>query len=88
MSETNNVPVAEAVEKKCVNCPKCGTALYVKEGNYAHICPVCSQMFRIRTGTKLVKDVSQKTMVEAYVTVDKNAEGEVTTESVVADPKN
>ncbi len=83
MKDTN-IPVAEAVEeKKTVNCPKCSTALKVKAGNYAHICPVCQQMFRIRTGTKLGKDVSRKMMVEAYLSVDKDAKGSVNTQSVV-----
>ncbi len=80
MSE--NIPV---VEKKCVNCPKCGTALRVKVGNYAHVCPVCSQVFRIRTGQKLVKDITRKPMVEAYVHVGKNKEGNVSTDTVVTE---
>ena len=81
----NNVEVAEEVaeRKAVVNCPKCGTALNVKLGNYAHVCPVCTQVFRTRIGERLVKDVSRKTMVEAFVTVDKNASGEVNSDSVV-----
>ncbi len=82
----NNIPVAVAKEEKCiVNCPKCSTALYVKKGNYAFVCPVCSYVFRIRVGHKMVKDVTRKTMMEAFVTVDKGANGDVKTGSVVAD---
>ncbi len=85
----NNIPVAEVATEKTaeVNCPKCGTTLRVKVGNYAYVCPVCSQVFRTRTGERLVKDVSRKTMVEAYVTVDKDANGEVKTESIVNEKK-
>ncbi len=87
MKENNNIPVAEVAEAKkwVVNCPKCGSALTVKSGNFAHLCPVCAQVFRLRTGSKLVKDVSRKTMVEAYVAVDKDAKGDVKTDSVVTD---
>ncbi len=84
------IPVAETaepvVEKKgIVNCPKCSTPLHVKVGNIAYLCPVCSQMFRTRIGEKLVKDVTRKTMVEAFITVDKDADGNVKTSSVVTD---
>ncbi len=85
VTEAPAVEVAEVVEqKKCiVNCPKCSTALFVKLGNFAHLCPVCSNVFRTRVGEKLVKCVTRQTMVEAYVTIDKDAKGEVKTESVV-----
>ncbi len=77
--------VAEKVEEsKCVvNCPKCSTLLSVKTGNYAHLCPVCAQVFRIRTGEKLIKDVTRTTMVEAYVNVDRDVEGGVHTNTIV-----
>ncbi len=82
-------PVMEATpveEKKgIVNCPKCSTALHVKVGNVAYLCPVCSQMFRTRVGQKLVKDVTRRTMVEAFVTVDKDTDGNVRTGSVITD---
>ena len=83
----NNIAVAEvAEEKKCmVNCPKCSTSLNVKVGNYAYVCPVCSNVFRTRTGERLVKDVSRKTMMEAFVAVDKNAKGAVKAHSVLND---
>lgn len=85
----SKVPVAEVAEEKkvVVNCLKCGAALNVKVGNYAHVCPICNQVFRIRTGEKLVKDVSRKMMVEAYVSVDKDAAGEVKADSVVTETK-
>ena len=77
----NNIAVAEvAEEKKCmVNCPKCSTSLNVKVGNYAYVCPVCSNVFRTRVGERLVKDVSRKPMMEAFVAVDKS--GRKTVES-------
>ena len=57
MSE-NNVLVAEVEEKKVVvNCPNCSASLSVKLGNYAYVCPVCSQIFRTRVGERLVKEV-------------------------------
>ncbi len=79
------VETAEVVveKKHMVNCPKCSTLLSVKEGNFAHLCPVCSSMFRIRKGQKLVKDITRKTMVEAFVTVDKDDKGVVSTNSIV-----
>jgi transposase-like protein len=82
MSE-NKIPAAE--QKSVVNCPKCSTSLNVKVGNYAYVCPVCNQIFRTRIGERLVKDVSRKTMVEAYVSVDKDAEGAVNADSTVSD---
>ncbi len=76
---------AEVVEEKkvMVNCPKCSTALYVKTGNFAHLCPVCAQVFRTRVKERLLKDVSRKKMVEAFVTIDKDDKGEVKSNSVV-----
>ncbi len=86
-------PVVETaevvVEKKgIVNCPKCSTALHVKVGNIAYLCPVCSQMFRTRLGEKLVKDVSRQSMMEAFITVDKDADGKVSTNSIIKDKQN
>lgn len=63
----NNEPV---VKKAIVNCPKCSTSLNVKIGNYANLCPVCGQIFRTRLGERLVKDVSNKVVIET-VPVDK-----------------
>ncbi len=81
--------VAEVVEEtKCVvNCPKCSTLLTVKTGNYAHLCPVCSQVFRIRTSERLIKDVTRTTMVEAYVNVDKDVDGAVHTNTIINEKK-
>ncbi len=81
------VETAEVVEEKSgiVNCPKCSTALRVKVDNNAYLCPVCSNVFRTRISHKLVKDISSKTMVEAFVTVDRDSNGAVRTGSVVSD---
>ena len=54
-----------------VHCPKCGAALSLREGPLAHMCPVCNNLFRIRLGEKLVKDISRVTVSEAYVNVNK-----------------
>ena len=89
VTDVANIPVADntEVKKAEVNCPKCGTALRVKLGDYAHVCPVCNYVFRTRKGQRLVKDVSRKTMVEAFVTVGKDANGEVKTEQVLKEKK-
>ena len=51
-------PVAE--EKKfVVNCYRCGAALKVKASNVVYMCPVCNNLFRVRIGEKLVKDLSR-----------------------------
>ncbi len=74
------------VEKKgIVNCPKCSTALHVKVGNIAYLCPVCSQMFRTRLGEKMVRDITRQTMMEAFITVDKDVDGNVNTRSIIND---
>jgi len=44
-------------KKWIVNCMKCGAALNLKEGGQAYICPVCGTLLRIKTGTRLVKDL-------------------------------
>ncbi len=81
----NQAPVAE---KHVINCPKCGTALYVKVTNKAFVCPVCAGTFRVQISERLVKDISRKKMVEAYVTVDKDASGTVSSDSVVNEIKD
>lgn len=71
-SNANAEPVAakpvatEEVKQYIVNCYRCGAALNVKAGNVVYMCPVCNNLFRVRLGEKLVKDVS-KEMKEAYV---------------------
>jgi transposase-like protein len=89
VTDVENIPVVDTTEVKKaeVNCPKCGTALRVKLGNYAHVCPVCNYVFRTRKGQRLVKDVSRQTMMEAFVTVGKDANGEVKTEKVLKEKK-
>ncbi len=82
-----NIPVTDTsvAKKATINCPRCGSTLSVKTGNYAHICPVCSQMFRTRSSERLVKDVSNKTMVEAFVFMDQDKEGVVKADSLVSE---
>ena len=68
----NPTEVAVADEKKwTVNCHRCGAALHVKQDNNVYMCPVCNNLFRVRKGEKLVKDVSRVTVAEAYVNVNK-----------------
>ncbi len=56
-------PVVESVpvEPKTwtVNCPKCGAALNMKEGGLAHMCPVCKTLLRVKTGSRLVKNLGE-----------------------------
>ncbi len=65
--------MAEEVKKYIVNCYRCGAALHVKAGNMVYMCPVCNNLFRVRVGEKLVKDISRKIVSEAYVNVNKGA---------------
>lgn len=65
-------PVVAEVKKYVVNCYRCGAALHVKTGNMVYMCPVCNNLFRVRLGEKLVKDISRVTVSEAYVNVTKN----------------
>ena len=88
MNETKTPAVKAEPKTYTVNCPKCSTSLKVKDGNFAHICPYCNYVFRIRKGEKLVKDVSRVTMVEAYVNVDKDVKtGDVKTATIVKESK-
>ena len=70
------------VKNYVVSCPQCSASLSVTAGNYAFVCPVCNNMFRIRIGEKMVKDLSRQTVVEAYVNVNKDNVGDVVTETV------
>lgn len=63
--------IKEEVKQYVVNCYRCGAALHVKAGNVVYMCPVCNNLFRVRLGEKLVKDVSKTTISEAYVNVRK-----------------
>lgn len=61
------VPVMDAVPVNVVrptefvvNCHKCGAALTMKSGKSAYICPVCNTLLRMRTGTRIVKEVPVK----------------------------
>ena len=59
------IPV-EAEEQKSfvINCYKCGAALNVSSGKTAYICPVCGTLLRMRTVTRIVKEIPVK---EKYV---------------------
>lgn len=67
---------AEPVEAKkwVVNCHRCGAALNVDYGNVVYMCPVCNNLFRVRKGEKIVKDVTRTIVAEAYVNVHKGAD--------------
>ena len=56
------VEVAPPREPKnwIVNCPKCGAALNLKEGGTAYLCPVCNSVLRVKSGVRLVKDVTKE----------------------------
>ena len=69
----DNAVVAEEVKKHVVNCYRCGAALNVQSGNVVYMCPVCNNLFRVRIGEKIVKDISRVTVSEAYVNVNKGA---------------
>ena len=43
-----------------INCSKCGASLNVKNDGHAYLCPVCSSLFRIQTGTRIVKEITPK----------------------------
>ena len=74
----NNQEVVQNIEvqqkKYVVKCPKCGAELYVKDNSaVAFMCPVCSNLFRMRLGSKKVKDVSPITLSETYTSITKEA---------------
>ena len=56
--EAEAAPVEEE-KKYVVNCYRCGAALKVKASNVVYMCPVCNNLFRVRIGEKLVKDLSR-----------------------------
>lgn len=62
MKANNNVEQQTPVKQTewVVNCNKCGASLTVKSNKSAYICPVCGTLFRVQTGTRMVKDVSDK----------------------------
>lgn len=69
---------AQPVEMRqyVVSCPRCSANLKVNDGGVAYMCPVCSTLFRMRTGAKLVKDVTRVIVSEAYVNVTKGVNEE------------
>ncbi len=61
------VPVMDAVPVEVVrqsefivNCHKCGASLTMKSSKAAYMCPVCNTLLRMRTGTRIVKEVPVK----------------------------
>ncbi len=70
------MPMEAPVEAKkwIVNCHRCGAALNVEYGNMVYMCPVCNNLFRVRKGEKLVKDMTRSIVAEAYVNVHKGAD--------------
>ena len=54
------VNVTPQVKDFVINCSKCGAALSAKSGKTAYICPVCGTLFRMRTGTRIVKEIPVK----------------------------
>lgn len=60
--EVVEVAVAPQREPKnwVVNCPKCGASLNLKEGGTAYLCPVCNSVLRVKSGVRLVKDVTKE----------------------------
>lgn len=79
VEQEQTAPVyATPVEAKkfVVSCPRCGANLSVKDGGVAYMCPVCNNLFRMRTGAKMVKDVTRVIVSEAYVNVSKGVNEE------------
>ncbi len=66
------VNVADQPKEWVVNCSKCGAALNVKNGKTAYICPVCGSLMRMRTGTRIVKDIP-KVEKQAHVSITEKA---------------
>ena len=69
------IEVAPVEAKKwIVNCHRCGASLNVEYGNMVYMCPVCNNLFRVRKGEKLVKDMTRSIVAEAYVNGHKGAD--------------
>ncbi|MBQ9113368.1 MAG: hypothetical protein IJY05_00395 [Clostridia bacterium] len=75
--------VVEDVQKVEVSCCKCGVALKVKIGTEVCMCPKCGEIFKVKATVRRVKDVSSTQITKAYVKVDKDAEGNVKTTTVL-----
>lgn len=61
MTVMEAVPVNVVRQKDfIINCSKCGAALSAKNDKAAYICPVCGSLFRVRTGTRIVKEIPVK----------------------------
>ena len=72
-------PLASNVQKVVVNCYKCGAELKVKIGTEVCMCPKCGEIFKIKATVRRVKDVSPTQITKAYVKVDKDENGKITT---------
>ena len=54
------IALAQQPKNWIVNCPKCGASLNLKEGGTAYLCPVCHSVLRVKSGSRLVKDVPKE----------------------------
>ena len=59
MQERELAP-AGAPKTWIVNCPQCGASLNLKEGSDAYLCPVCKSILHVKSGERLVKNVSKE----------------------------
>lgn len=78
----------ESVQRVEVRCCKCNAALRVKIGTETAMCPKCGEIFTLEAKIRAVKDVSPKSIAEAFVTVDKNERGVVKTKTFVSETEN
>lgn len=76
---TEATPSASDVQKVAVSCYKCGAELKVKIGTELCMCPKCGEIFKIKATVKRVKDISPTQITKAYVKVDKDENGKITT---------
>ncbi len=72
-------PVSSNVQKVAVSCYKCGAELKVKIGTEVCMCPKCGEIFKIKATVKRVKDVTPTQITKAYVKVEKDENGNITT---------
>ena len=71
--------ISSDVKRVVVSCHKCGAELKVKIGTELCMCPKCGEIFKIKGTVKRVKDVSPTQITKAYVKVDKDEEGNIST---------
>lgn len=82
----NNVSTQVEQNEWVVNCNKCGASLSVNNDGNAYICPVCNTLFRIQTGTRIVKDVTVKEQ-QVHVTMTESAVSVIAKEDAKAKKK-